>query len=164
MHSIFSECSDHTDNNRLKSISCCSFILIPSLLHFSITRLFPFLPSLSLLLSPPLLLPLFYFCSLSISSTNTLLLYLLLIFLPPTAYHLSPLILPPLVFSLLFSCVVLCCFPHFNAICFFILPYPPTTFSMCQRCTSFRCRKGRLWGRRLDASSPRMQTWGRTQT
>lgn len=75
-----------------------------------------------------------------------------------------------------FPLVLLCCFVLFstlhpaaallkpNTICFFILPYPPATFSMCQRCTSFRCRKGRLWGRQLDASSPRMQTWGRTQT
>lgn len=40
VHSLLCECNDHTDNNCLKPISCCSFIIIPSQLHFSITCLF----------------------------------------------------------------------------------------------------------------------------
>lgn len=70
VHSLLCQCNDHTDSNCLKSICCCSFIIIPSQFHFSITSLCLSLPSLSLLLSHPFLFPLS--CSLSISPTNIL--------------------------------------------------------------------------------------------
>lgn len=70
--SLLCECNNDTDNNHLKSICCCSLIVIPSKLCFSISRLFPSSPSSSWLVCHPFPLPLFCLCSPSISLTNIL--------------------------------------------------------------------------------------------